>query len=199
MFLADGYVDAGDVAAALVDDRIDDEGGLAGLPVADDQLALPAADRDHRIDGLDAGLQRLGHGLAQHDARRLHFDPAGVVRVDLPLAIDRLAEGVDHAAEHPVADRDFGDAAGPAHLVALFDGLHFAEHRGADVVFFQIEGETVQVVGKLEQLAGGDAVQPVDAGDPVARGQHGSRLALFDLPVVSLYLLLDDFADLGGA
>ena len=32
--------------------------GLAGLAVADDQLALAAADRDHRVDGLEAGLHR---------------------------------------------------------------------------------------------------------------------------------------------
>jgi hypothetical protein len=43
----------------LVDDRVHRDGGLARLAVADDQLALAAADRDHRVDGLDAGLQRL--------------------------------------------------------------------------------------------------------------------------------------------
>jgi hypothetical protein len=43
----------------LVDDRVDRDGGLAGLAVADDELALAAADRDHGVDGLDAGLHRL--------------------------------------------------------------------------------------------------------------------------------------------
>ena len=33
------------VLALLVDDRVDGDRGLAGLPVADDQLALAAADR----------------------------------------------------------------------------------------------------------------------------------------------------------
>src|SRR3546814_3363334 len=55
---------------ALVDDRVDGDGGLAGLPVADDQLALAAADGGHGVDGLDAGLQRLVHRLALDDARR---------------------------------------------------------------------------------------------------------------------------------
>ena len=44
--------------------------GLAGLPVADDQLALAAADRNHRVDGFDAGLQRLFHRLPVDHARR---------------------------------------------------------------------------------------------------------------------------------
>jgi hypothetical protein len=60
------------VAAArrlLVDDRVDAQRRLAGLTVADDQLALSAADRDHRVDGLDAGLQRLLDGLALDDRR----------------------------------------------------------------------------------------------------------------------------------
>ena len=50
---------AGVPGALLVHDRVDGDGGLAGLAVADDQLALAAADRDHRVDGLDPGLQRL--------------------------------------------------------------------------------------------------------------------------------------------
>ncbi len=53
---------------ALVDDRVDRDRGLADLAVADDQLALPAADRRHRVDGLDAGLQRLLHRLAVRPA-----------------------------------------------------------------------------------------------------------------------------------
>ena len=50
---------------------VDRDGGLAGLAVADDQLALAAADGDQRVDGLEAGLHRLVHRLARNDARRL--------------------------------------------------------------------------------------------------------------------------------
>ena len=67
--LPDRAVDANHVAALLVQDRVQNDGGLAGLAVADDQLALPAADRNHRVDGLDAGLQRLAHRLPVHNAR----------------------------------------------------------------------------------------------------------------------------------
>ena len=52
--LADGDVDADEALALLVDDRVEADGRLAGLAVADDQLALAAADRDERVDGLDA-------------------------------------------------------------------------------------------------------------------------------------------------
>ncbi len=66
--LADGDVDAVELLALvgagvdflLVDEGVDRDGGLAGLAVADDQLALAAADGDERVDRLEAGL----HGLA---------------------------------------------------------------------------------------------------------------------------------------
>ena len=67
---------AGLPVLALVEDGVDADRGLAGLAVADDQLALAAADRGLRVDGLDAGLQRLAHALALHHRRGLQFQRA---------------------------------------------------------------------------------------------------------------------------
>ena len=72
--LADRDVDANHVAALLIDDRVERDRGLAGLAVADDQLALAAADRNHRVDGFDAGLHRLFHRLAIDHAGRHALD-----------------------------------------------------------------------------------------------------------------------------
>src|SRR5439155_25894512 len=74
--LADGDVDALHAEATLVEDRVDGDGRLAGLAVADDQLALTPADRRHGVDGLDAGLERLVHRLATGDAGRLDLHAA---------------------------------------------------------------------------------------------------------------------------
>ena len=63
VLLTDRDVDAEDVAAFLIDDRIDRDGRLPDLAVADDQLALALADRNERVDRADAGLQRLFDGL----------------------------------------------------------------------------------------------------------------------------------------
>jgi len=41
---------------------------LPGLAVADDELALAAADRDHGVDGLDAGLEAGSSPLARDHA-----------------------------------------------------------------------------------------------------------------------------------
>ena len=89
--LADGDVDALHALAALVQDRVDRDRGLAGLAVADDELALAPADRGHRVDGLDPGLQRLVHRLAADDAGRLDLEPAHLGARDRALAVDRAA------------------------------------------------------------------------------------------------------------
>ena len=49
-FLSDRDVNALDIRSFLIDDGIECDRSLAGLPVTDDQLALPAADRNHRIN-----------------------------------------------------------------------------------------------------------------------------------------------------
>ena len=89
--LPDRAVDADHVAALLVDDRVQNDGGLAGLAVADDQFALAAADRNHRVDGFDAGLQRLAHRLAVHDAGGDALDRDALIRGDRALAVERHA------------------------------------------------------------------------------------------------------------
>ena len=62
-------------------------------------------------------------------------------RRDRALAVDRLAERVDDAADQRVADRHLGDAAGRADLVALLDADLVAEDDDADGVFFEVEGQ----------------------------------------------------------
>ena len=126
--LADGDVDAVELLALvvagvgvlLVDEGVDRDGGLAGLAVADDQLALAAADRDERVERLEAGLHRLVDRLARDDARRLDLDAAALVGDDRALAVDRVAERVDDAAEQALADRNVDDGAG------ALDGRAFA-------------------------------------------------------------------------
>src|SRR5262249_39755808 len=103
--LADGDIEAVNALALLIDDRVDRDGGLAGLAVADDELALTAADRDHRIDGLDARLKRLLDGLTRHDSGRLDLDLTILLRAKLALAVDRKTKGVHHATEKLLADR----------------------------------------------------------------------------------------------
>src|SRR6185369_7835150 len=107
---------------------------LAGGAVADDQLALAAADVRHRVDRLDAGLERFLHRLAVDDARSLELERTGLVGLDRPEAVERPPERIDHAAEQRVAHGDARHPAGAPDGLALLDVLPLAEQRGADVV-----------------------------------------------------------------
>src|SRR5438445_13312966 len=84
--LPDTAINANDVAALLIDDGVQNDGGLTGLTVSDDELALSAADRDHRIDCFDTGLQRLANWLAVQHARRDLLEWIALLRGDGTLA-----------------------------------------------------------------------------------------------------------------
>src|SRR5690606_6694262 len=110
--LADRHVHTLDARVLLVDDRVDGHRGLAGLAVADDQLALAAADRHHRVHRLVAGLHRLADALAVDHARRHALDGRGLLRVDGTLAVHRIAQRIDHAPKQLRTHRHFKDATG---------------------------------------------------------------------------------------
>jgi hypothetical protein len=163
------------VRFALIDHGVERDGGLAGLAVADDQLALAAADRDQRVDRLDARLHRLVHRLARNDARRLHVHGGALLGLDRALAVDRVAERVDHAAEQTLADRHVDDLAEALNSVAFFQAAVFAEDDDADVVAFEVEGHALHAARKLDHFTGLNVLEAIDAGDTVADRQGCGR------------------------
>src|SRR3546814_2360007 len=126
------------VVALLVDEGVDRDCGLAGLAVADDQLALAAADRDERIERLEAGLHRLMNRFPRDDAGRLHLHALALGVFDRAFAVDRIAETVDHAAEQALADGNIDDRAGTADGVAFLDGGVRAEDHDTDIVGLEV-------------------------------------------------------------
>ena len=150
----------------------------------------------HRVDRLDARLERLLHRLAVDDARRLELERPALGRLDRRAAVERVAERVDDAAEQRVADRDARDPAGAADGLALLDELPVAEERGADVVLLEVEGDADDAVLELEHLERDGVLEAVDAGDAVADLKDGSDLGQVGLDVVLLDPLLEDRRDL---
>ncbi len=197
--LPDRDVDADHVRVALVDDRVDRDRRLAGAAVADDQLALAAADVRHRVDRLDAGLERLLHRLALDHARRLELEWPALARLHRAAAVHRVAERIDDAAEQAVADGHVDDRARPLDRLALLDLLPLAEERHADVVLLQIERDPDDAVLELEPLERDAVLEPVHAGDAVADLEHGADLGEVGLDVVLLDPRLEDRGDLFGA
>src|SRR5262249_15799114 len=140
--LPDGDIDAEEVLALLVDDRIDRNRGLAGLAVADDELALAASDRHHRIDRLQTGLHRLRHRLSRNHHWGALLDDVRHVGIDRTFAIDRLPQGVDHPPEQLRPDGNGKNAAGALGRVPLGDVLVFTQNHRPDRVALEVEGET---------------------------------------------------------
>ncbi len=191
--LADRDVHADDAAALVVDDRVDSDRRLAGLTVADDELALAAADGDHRVDRLDAGLHRLDHRLALDDAGSLELGRTLLVGVDVALAVERLAERVDDATQHLLADGDLEQRAGALDRVALDDLVPRAEQHDADVVGLEVQREARDAVRQLEHLEGHRVLEAVHTRDAVADRQHGSDLGQLRRPgVQALDAALED-------
>src|SRR5439155_2336210 len=181
------------------EDRVDDNRRLSGRAVADDQLALSPADVRHRVDRLDAGLQRLLHRLPRDHARRLEFQRSPLLRFDRALAVERVSERIDDATEQRLADWNARHTARSPHRLALADVLPLAEDSHADVVLLEVESDPDHVVLELQHLRGDVVLEPVDAGDAVADLEHGADLGQIGLDVVLLDPRLQDLRDLFGA
>ena len=163
--LADGAIDAHHILAALVEDGVDGDGGLAGLPIAQNQFALAAPDRNQRIDDFEAGLERHGDRRAIHDGSGGAFDRQALAGSHRPVAIERPAERIDDAAQQPVAHGHIHDAAGALDFVAGLQVPVIAEQHDADFVLVHVERDAEHIAGKLHQFLEADTGKAGDLGD----------------------------------
>ena len=190
--LADGNVNADHVLTLLVQNGVNGDGGLAGLAVADDQLALTASDRHHRIDGKDAGLHGLVDRLARYHARSLAFDRAALGRFDRAKPVDRLAEGVDRAADQRLTDRNVSRASGAGNGRAFMQAVLAAEQHYAHAVAFEVEHNAAHAGVELHQFAVDRAVQSVYGGDAVADLDNRTGLVAARSAVILFDLLAEN-------
>ena len=123
---------------------------------------------------------------------------AELLRGDRPLAVDRLAERVHHAADHLLADRHRDDAARALHDVAFGDGLVLAEEHRADAVLFEVQRDAEDAVRELEHLARHGVVDAVHARDAVAHRDDRADLGDVDVDGVAADLVADDLGDFFG-
>ncbi len=122
-----------------------------------------------------------------------------MVGLDRPLAVDRLAERVDDAAEQALADRHFDDGAGALDGLAFRDLAVGAEDHDADIVAFEVERHAFDAAFELDHLAGLHVVEAIDARDAVADRQHLADFRNFGLLAEILDLLFEDCGDFRGA
>ena len=115
-----------------------------------------------------------------------------------PPPSKRIAQRVDHAAEHGIAHGHREQPAGAADLVAFVDREEIAENDHADGVFFEVERQAVDAAGELDHFAGHDAREAIDARNAVAHFDHAADLTDVDARLELLNFLLDYGSDLVG-
>src|SRR5205085_3468415 len=152
-------------------------------------------DRHHAVDRLETGLYRLFHRLPIDDAGSDTLDRQIFFRDDRPLAIERLAERVDDAAEHGIADGHRDDAPGALHLVAFLDLREVAKEHGTDALLLEIERDAENPARELEHLAGHRPLDAVHARDAVADGDDGADFGDIHVRGKAADLVTNDLGD----
>ena len=140
------------------------------------------------------------HRFARDDAWGLGFHLAALGGGDRALAVDRIAQPIDHAAQQRLADRHVDDRAGAGDGVALAHFAVIAEDHDADVVRFQVQRHALDAgARKFDQFALHHVLQAEHAGDAVTDGQHLAGFRDVRVGIERRDLLLENFRDLGWA
>src|SRR5579872_554489 len=204
--LADGDVDAEEVLPLLIDDRIDADGGLAGLTIPENELALAASNRDHRVNRLDARLhRRIDRGAHDH-ARGEPLDWPGLGRHQISLTVNRPPKRIDYAAQELVTDRNADNFAGRPDFDAFGDVLVGTEYHDAHGVLCKVRGNAhdgltcvgVRDSNELHQLVGQRALQTVHVSDTVAHVDHVTDVGRAPRRIKVLDTVSNDLFDLIG-
>ncbi len=190
--LPDRAVDADQVLTLAVDDGVEADGSLAGLAVADDQLTLAAANRNHGVDRLEACHHRLAHRLTIDYAGCQPLDGQTLRGGNGALIVNGLAERIYDAADERFTHGDAENLPGTLDLVAFANLGVLAHQHGADLVFFEVHGESRDAVGELDEFAGHNLVETMQAGDAVTQRDNRAHLVDADLRVVICNLLLQE-------
>ena len=156
------------IQTRLRNNRVHANGGFSSGAVADDQFALTTANRNHRVDGHDAGLHRLADRFAFDDAGCDFFDGISNVALDRAFAVERLAERIHHATEQTFADGNLQQFAGSFDFLAFFDASVIAENNRADFSLFEVQCLADDTVAEVQHLVEHHIGQTFDLRHAVA-------------------------------
>jgi len=146
--LANRTVDADHILPALVEDGVDCDGGLPGLTIAENQFALARPmGRVHRL--LSSRSAKHADRRAIHDGRSRTFDREAFLRSYRALAVQRIAQWVDHASQQTFAHWNVHHTAGTLDLVACVQVLVVPEQDDTDLFFIQVECDAKQTARNI--------------------------------------------------
>src|SRR5690606_168200 len=133
LLLSDSYVYAFYAIALLVNDRIDRNSGFTCLTVTNDQLALSAANWNHRVNRFNPGLHRLMNRFPVDNTRRIVLNRTEFCRCDRSFSVDRLAKRVHDAAQQGISNGHLHDLPGAFNLVTFTNIVVWTQNNNPDV------------------------------------------------------------------
>ena len=142
------------VCCTLIKYGINGDGSLSGLTVADYKLTLTPADRNHRVNSLEACLQRFGYWLTEDDtwglALKRHLTQ---ITGNPALSIKRFSERVHHTADHPLADIQRSDPAGASDGHSLLDLISRSQKHSTHIILLKVHHDGFDAILELQKLA----------------------------------------------
>ena len=147
------------------------------------------------IERFETRLKRFIDGLTRNNPGRLDIDWARLRARYRPHAVYRLTQRIDDATHERFANRYRRNATRAAYHIALADQMRIAQQRTTDVVFFEVEHQSVHVVRKRQQLTFHGIFQAINASRTVATRDNRPRFRHFDFAIEILNLLADYLTD----
>jgi len=183
--LSDCNINADHILTLLVEDRVCGDRRLSCLTVSDNQLTLSAPDREHGIDRKDSRLKRYGNRFSVYDRRSRILDRPVFLSLDLTLAVDRRAKGIDNTSDISLACRNTCALSGTEHPCTFPDLTVIPEQNTSDAVLTDILHHTFQSVLKGHDLTVSCMVDAVDRSNSVSDADDSSDfLVLADLVII---------------
>ena len=99
-----------------------------------------------------------------------------LLRIDGPLAVDGLAEGIDNPPQKRLSHRDLDNPPCPLYGVTLFDVAYPAEDRYTDILLLKVENHPENITGEFNELSGHRLFKTVDERDTVSDGENRTHL-----------------------
>ncbi len=142
-----------EVILTLVYDCVYGDCSLTDLTVADNQLTLATTDGNHRVDGFDAGLERLVHRLTENHTWSLTLKrETDKVSVYGAVAVNRFTKDVDNTSKQSFPDRDRRDFTRATHRHVFRHFIYVVEKHNTHIALLEVESDAFHAVFKLNQL-----------------------------------------------
>ena len=194
--LTDSNIDTGQIFAFLVDDRVDSYSSLTCLSVANDQLTLAAADRNHGVNRLQTCLNRLANGLTFNNARSNFFNNVKLSCFDRAFTVNRLTQGVNNAAFQCGSDGNLQNAAGSLNDIAFGNMCVVAQNNGTDGISFKVKSKTVCVIREFKHFALHHVRKTMNTANTVGNGDNRTFSAKVGVQTHTFDSLLQQLANL---